>query len=197
MRVWTYVMTVDGGGAPNFDPPCATLAICKPRIRLGAEPGDAVLAFTGQRLGPEPHAVCWAGVIAEKLTFEDYWRDSRFKSKKPGKSVTPDNIYRPIEGGLLQVRNRTHVPEDFSRDTNGRFVLVFGQHWYYGPGGPILPDHFGLRMNGGRRGHRVINWNGTMWLRLQRWLENHQQAVHRPNNASCRPAQRHPRSRVC
>ncbi len=36
--LWRYVMTHDGGTAPHFGPPLATLAICKPRIRKGAKP---------------------------------------------------------------------------------------------------------------------------------------------------------------
>jgi hypothetical protein len=63
MYVWTYVITYDEGGAPNFEPPATTLTVCKPRIRRAAERGDVVLAFNGARLNPaEPHSVRWAGV---------------------------------------------------------------------------------------------------------------------------------------
>ncbi|MBK7522567.1 MAG: hypothetical protein IPI75_21070 [Gammaproteobacteria bacterium] len=39
MRVHTYVIAVDAGSAPNYDPPFVTLAVCKPRIRRKAEIG--------------------------------------------------------------------------------------------------------------------------------------------------------------
>jgi hypothetical protein len=62
MRVWTYVIQVDGGGAPNFEAPSTTLTVCKPRIRKAARCGDLVLAFNGKTLNPtEPHSVRWAG----------------------------------------------------------------------------------------------------------------------------------------
>lgn len=48
MRVWTYAIATDVGGAPNFEGPAATLAICKPPIRRGAGIGDLVLAFNGR-----------------------------------------------------------------------------------------------------------------------------------------------------
>jgi hypothetical protein len=54
MIVWSYVITVDGGGAPNFLPPATTLTLCKPKIRQRARRGDLVIAFNGQSLHPEP-----------------------------------------------------------------------------------------------------------------------------------------------
>jgi Nucleotide modification associated domain 2 len=124
MKLYTYVIATDHGSAPNYDPPCTTLAICKPRIRRSAEVGDAILAFTGQALSPEPHAVCWAGVVSEKLPFADYWRDRRFSGKKSRSSRTPDNIYRPDGLSLQQVENPSHGPDDSNRDLGGRFVLI-------------------------------------------------------------------------
>ena len=80
MKVFTYVIQFDGGAAPNYCEPATTLAICKPRIRRSAEVGDAIIAFEGSFLGPEAHAVRWAGVVTEKLTFSEYWNDRRFAS---------------------------------------------------------------------------------------------------------------------
>jgi Nucleotide modification associated domain 2 len=39
MLVWTYVITHDCGGAPNFEPPATTLTLCAPRVRRQAVPG--------------------------------------------------------------------------------------------------------------------------------------------------------------
>ena len=47
MKLWRYVIRNNDGSAPNYDPPFTALAICKPRIRKGARPGDLVLAFCG------------------------------------------------------------------------------------------------------------------------------------------------------
>jgi hypothetical protein len=104
MNVWTYVIRVDKGGAPNLEAPSTTLTVCKPRIRKAAKCGDLVLAFNGKALNPaEPDSVRWAGVVSEVIPLKDYWNDSRFEGKKPGRprgpGESPDNIYRPTTTG--------------------------------------------------------------------------------------------------
>jgi hypothetical protein len=173
MRVHTYVIATDAGSAPNYDPPLTTLAVCKPIIRRKASVGDLVLAFAGKPVNPhEPHTVVWAGVVAEKLTFAEYWNDPRFAGKKPDHCPRPDNFYRPTEdGGLLWVENPVHGPEAAQHDTNGLYVLVFDPAWRFGAHGPVLPDSFGLRMTGARRGQRVTDLSGSEWRRLKVWLD--------------------------
>lgn len=171
MRVFCYVIATDAGSAPNYDPPCFTLAICKPRIRLAAEPGDLVLAFNGTQLGTNPHGVRWAGVVSEKLSFTDYWEDIRFGSKKSDIARRPDNIYEPAGLAFRQVTNPVHGPASKARDLRGRFVLTFGDAWYFGNLAPVLPPQFGLRMDGGRRGHRVTNLNQPLCASLRNWLD--------------------------
>lgn len=170
MRVFTYVIATDAGSAPNYDPPCVTLAICKPRIRMSAQPGDLVLAFNGSGLHPNPHSVRWAGMISEKLSFTDYWDDPRFQSKKPDRCARPDNIYRPAGLEFHQVPNPVHGPEALATDLGGRYVLIFDRHWYFGSTAPELPEAFGLRMVNGRRGHRVIDLDAATSVALETWL---------------------------
>ena len=177
MEVWTYVITVDKGAAPNFQSPACTLTLCKPRIRKHAEVGQLILAFNGKRLNSsEPHSVCWAGIVSEVIRLEDYWADARFSDKKPGRQrgqhQLPDNIYRPSRGGGFdQVTNDTHLPKDKPRDLSGQNALVLKRSWYFGPTGAILPTEFGLRMIGGRRGQRRSRLDRSSWIKLIRWLE--------------------------
>jgi hypothetical protein len=191
VRVHTYVIVVDSGAAPNYDRPCTTLAVCKPRIRKRANVGDLVLAFAGKRVnGYESHTVVWAGVIAEKLTFAEYWDDPRFSSKKPRAGYDhPDNFYRPIDGGLLQVSNDVHGPEHFVRDTGGIHVLSFRPSWRFGAHGPQLPAAFGLRMTHGRRGERVMDLTDAEWHKLEAWFNNQATIDAPPPSSSrrCRP----------
>ena len=172
VRVFAYVIASDAGCAPNYAPPCLTLAICKPMIRRSAQRGDLILAFNGSRLGTNPHGVRWAGIVSEKLTFADYWHDDRFAGKKPDRAAMPDNIYEPLGSDFRQVPNPAHGPGNKSRDLGGQYVLTFAESWYLGNRAPVLPAEFGLRMFSGRRGHRVAELPDTAWTALQRWLDS-------------------------
>ncbi len=172
MRVHTYVIAVDAGSAPNYDRPFVTLAVCKPRIRRKAEIGELVLAFAGKEVNPvEPHAVVWAGIVSEKMSFSEYWNDRRFSGKKPDRSKHPDNFYRPVDGGLQWVPNDVHDADATNHDTGGKYVLGFSQSWRFGSHGPLMPIEFGLRMVGGRRGERLFDLNEEAWQRLKTWLD--------------------------
>lgn len=175
MNIWTYVITVDCGSAPNYEPPATTLAICKPRIRKYAKEGEVVLAFNSVKFLPrEPHSVRWAGVVSEVIPLADYWNDPRFEPKKPGFSKRPDNIYKRARGGeLKQVKNHIHQPQDAERDKGGKNVLVFRKRWYFGNTVAVLPAHFGLRITGIRQGQRKMKLSEVDWRALQRWLNIH------------------------
>lgn len=197
MRVHTYVIATDAGSAPNYDPPCTTLAVCKPRIRRKAHVGELVLAFAGQKENPrEPHTVVWAGIVAEKLSFADYWNDKRFARKKPDKSPTPDNFYRPVNDGLLWVDNPVHDADATQHDTSGLYVLVFDPSWRFGSNGPVLPNDFGLRMVHGRRGERLADLTDADWHRLESWLNDQigTTAVDSRAKPTCRPSTRSERA---
>lgn len=172
MRVHTYVIATDAGSAPNYDPPAVTLAVCKPRIRKKAKVGDLVLAFAGSTVNPiSGHSVVWAGIVSEVLTFTEYWNDCRFASKKPDRTDVPDNFYKPTgNGGFAWQPNPVHGSEAQDRDTGGLNVLVFDHAWRFGAFGPLLPEDFGLRMIGGRRGERVADLTDSVWQRLETWL---------------------------
>jgi len=173
VKLHTYVIVTDAGCAPNYDRPCTTLAVCKPRIRRKAEKGDVVLAFTGRAISREPHAVCWAGQVKEKLTFAEYWGDSRFRKKRSGASRTPDNFYRPLAGGgFIQVENPVHGPKSARRDLGGLYVLTFNPVWRFGASGPVLPTEYGYRISRtGRRGERIHELTVHAWRALRKWLD--------------------------
>ena len=175
MQVWSYVIVVDDGGAPNFERPATTLAICKPSIRRKAKVGDLVIAFTGQSLCWEPHAVRWAGIVAESLPFKDYWDDPRFQNKKPNVARTkPDNIYYPKGSELLQIKNEKHGPKNVTTDLRGERVLIFKPSWKFNYTSPdaVLPEKFGLRITGVRRGHRKRTISPAQWCELKAWLDS-------------------------
>ena len=172
MRIHTYVIAVDAGSAPNYDPPFVTLTVCKPRIRRKAVVGDCVLAFAGAGVNPsDPHAVVWAGVVTEIIPLTEYWNDPRFARKKPDRTSLPDNFYRPTHVGLVQVPNPVHGADSIPRDISGINALVFDPAWRFGAYGPRSPEDFGLRMVGGRRGERVSELSPDEWKTLRSWLD--------------------------
>jgi hypothetical protein len=188
MKVFSYVIQYDAGSAPNYDSPATTLAICKPRIRRSAQARDLVIAFQGSALGPEPHGVRWAGVVSEKLFFDEYWNDRRYQVKKPDRTRLSDNIYRPVGADFVQVENEVHDLENATTDLGGKFVLVFEQSWRFGPTAPILPEEFGLRMVGSRRNHRVKEIEDSEWIQLRAWLDRNKTATELldANGRACR-----------
>ncbi len=185
MRIHTYVIAVDAGSAPNYDPPYVTLTVCKPRIRRKATIGDCVLAFAGARVNPsDPHAVVWAGIVSEIIPLAEYWNDPRFRGKKPDRTPLPDNFYRPTRNGLVQVPNPIHGEDSLPRDIGGKNALVFDPVWRFGAYGPRIPAEFGLRMTGGRRGERVSEFLPPESKALQAWLDAQTQGVDQKDTRS-------------
>ena len=68
MRLFSYVVASDSGFAPNPFWGILTLACCKPRIRLSAEPGDLLVGLTPSGLG---NAVMYVARVEGKLTFRE------------------------------------------------------------------------------------------------------------------------------
>lgn len=175
MKVWRYVLATDNGTAPNYDPPCLTLALCKPKIRHAATAGDLVIAFAGRSLDPNPDAVVWAGVVTDAIDFAEYWRSERFQAKKGQPPQVLDNIYEPdpgLQDGFKQHPHAYHDATSKERDLSGRFALAFDgpDVWVFRSSPPILPREFGLGMGSARRGHRVCQIDQSQWTRIREWL---------------------------
>lgn len=160
-RVFSYVVAHDLGFAPNPFHGWCSLACCKPRIRGSAAPGDLVLGLTSRS-----KRVVYMMRISERLTFEEYWVDPRFRAKRPnwksarGKMRWGDNIYQPDgAGGFVQHRS-CHWDHETdqesltakSRDTGQDAVLVSRDFVYFGAAGPPLPKM--LEFLAVSRGHR-------------------------------------------
>lgn len=137
-RIYRYVVRYDGGTAPNPFGGWCTLAICKPGIRRGAEKGDWIIGFRSRRNAE----VVYAMQVEDVLPLERYWRDRRFRAKRPDRTSLPDNIYEPDEMGNLQwVPNDIHGPGAKPKDTSGRNALVARRFWYFGLKSQQLPSH--------------------------------------------------------
>jgi hypothetical protein len=127
MRLYSYVLKHDRGFAPNPEGKYCTLACCKPKVRKAAEVGDWI-AGTGSARNKQSDRLVYAMRVTEKLTFDEYWRDRRFKGRK-------DNIYCPTceaSRPLVQKENEFHDEEQMPHDLSGQFVLVSDRFVYFG-----------------------------------------------------------------
>ncbi len=157
MRVYSYVVARDYGFAPNPFHGWCTLATCKPRIRKSAQPGDWIVG-TGSGKKGRTGRVVYAIRVEEALTFEQYWRDPRFRRKRPDlrasrKLAFGDNIYRRArDGSWCQLpshhsfRDGSANPANVTTDTGVNRMLAGREFVYWGGSGPPVPDrlrHFG------------------------------------------------------
>lgn len=135
-RIYRYVVRYDAGAAPNPFGGWCSLAICKPMIRKSAQVGDWIIGLRSQ----QTDSVIYVMQVDERLSFSQYWYDSRFNAKQPENCPSSDNIYRPDSNDILvQVPNRVHSSQDEERDLSCDRVLVGRRYWYFGDQSPRLP----------------------------------------------------------
>lgn len=150
----SYIVRTDSGFAPNPFGGVCTLACCKPRLRLSANIGDWVIGTT-----PAPRTACltYAMRVTRSLTFDLYFDDPAYASKKPGPTNPHgDNIYRDTGNGLLeQVPNSAHDARHFRGDTSANRVLISDQFWYFGKAAPLLPERFSPLVHS-TQGHKKL-----------------------------------------
>lgn len=136
-KIYRYVVRHDGGTAPRPFGGVCTLAICKPRIRATALPGDWIIGFRSRH----PAEVVYVMQVTERMPLGEYWEDPRFRDRRPDASPYPDNFYRiGADGKPDQVSNDIHSPKDVARDVRGANVLIGEKFWYFGRNSVRLLD---------------------------------------------------------
>ena len=181
VRVYSYILRVDAGYAPNpFHGRC-TLACCKPVIRREASVGDWVLGITPKAQG---NRVAYAMHVKEVLPFASYWRDPRFRDKRPrrarGASTVErrgDNCYRPLSGGRFRQLPSCHWDSEGERenpiskatDLGGEHVLIAEEFCYYGAEAVALPRNLRFAIPG--RAH-LVNFSDARKEKLIEFLES-------------------------
>jgi hypothetical protein len=152
MRLHSYVVARDYGFAPNPFYQFCTLATCKAEIRRTAEVGDWIVGTGSKEKGREGYLV-FVMKVAEILTYDQYWNDPRFESKKPNlsgskKQAFGDNIYhRNSLEEPWQQENSHHSLKDgqpnelnIKDDTKSTNVLIGIEYAYWGGAGPKIPQ---------------------------------------------------------
>jgi hypothetical protein len=181
-RIYSYIIPRDFGFAPNPFFGWCTLATCKPKIRESAQVGDWVVGTGSKGVGLSG-LVVYAMQVTEALTFDNYWIDDRFRSKKPNlrgslKQRYGDNIYwRADPGSPWNQLNSHHSMEDGTAnkknldwDTGVDRVLVSNRFVYWGGTG-CKPPPPADQICHNTQGHRVNHPDGVQDAMLA-WLES-------------------------
>jgi hypothetical protein len=142
MAYYAYKITRDYGFAPNPFFGYCTLACCKPHIRKKADIGDWIIG-TGAVENNLLYNLIFLMRISEKMTFEDYWNDGRFRRKKPVlngslKQMHGDNIYYTENKKWCQMDSHHSFyngelnEANLKQDLSGKFVLISNHFIYLG-----------------------------------------------------------------
>jgi len=147
MRLCSYTMVHDYGFAPNPFWGFCTLGVCTPNHQgIKLSKGDWILGNSSVKTG---NRLIYAMQISEFLDFDAYYRDARFRSKRPRfdrtwKEACGDNIYfRSPNGEWRQAQTQFHEDESI-RETDLRHPTVFvsEEFYYFGENMVVLPDQF-------------------------------------------------------
>src|SRR5690348_12619531 len=116
MKLWSYKVTRDFGFAPNPFFGFCTVACCKPDVRRGAVVGDLIVGCGSSGLDLVGH-VLYAMRVQEKLTFQQYWDEPRFRRKRPRftggiAQEYGDNIYHHDQSGEWVQEDSHHSLDD-------------------------------------------------------------------------------------
>jgi len=171
MTLYSYIVTVDNGFAPNPFWGYCTLACCKPKIRRTAQIGDWIVGLSPRAKG---NKIIYAMEVKEILPYADYWQDSRFTKKIPSckdiKHSCGDNIYKPRRSRGFDQLPSMHSWKGENRkkkaiDLKGEKVLISKKFYYFGSQPLKLPKKlYRLRVG---RGHRSRSNDGVISIFLK------------------------------
>ncbi|OIP53335.1 MAG: hypothetical protein AUK31_01690 [Fibrobacteres bacterium CG2_30_45_31] len=184
MVLFSYIITRDYGFAPNPFPPYCTLATCKPFIREHANSGDWILGFgSAAKGGSMKGRLVYAMQVQGKLTFDQYWNDSRFFYKRPvmngsKKQRYGDNIYHTDERTKFFIQEDSHHSlqnglvnkDNYTRDLRSKYVLISQKYWYWGKDAVRVPSKYQVFIHKGIGQKKVQN--DALILNFVTWLES-------------------------
>lgn len=151
MKYISYVVARDYGFAPNPFHGICTLATCKADIRQYANIGDWIFGTGSVGLGCQHHLI-YAMQVKDKITFNEYWNNPKYKNKKPimnGSLVqmNGDNIYCKVDNDTWLQADSHHSYENgqtnhynLNRDKKSEFVLIAEEFYYFGKNNIQIPE---------------------------------------------------------
>ncbi len=148
-RLYSYILRIDDGAAPNPFRGLCTLAICKPKIRSVAKKGDWVVGVGSKNApsGDLSGRLVYAMKVQQALPWFEY--DRRAPTDWPhripdinSKDLSTrlgDCIY-DLSAKKARQRPGVHGPANMKTDLGGKKVLLSNDFYYFGSRAVRLPD---------------------------------------------------------
>lgn len=183
-RIYSYVLRIDDGAAPNPFWNLCTLAICKPVIRRTAGIGDWVIETGSKRSRFEDGTIhdlsahiVYAMKVTQIKTFQEYdafcnlslpekipqWQDTDWRRR------AGDCIYDYSKNGAPRIRKGIHNEGNRNRDLRGLNVLLSNHFYYFGEEARPVPTYLKelIKRN---RGHKKIEREDLV-ARFEEWIQ--------------------------
>lgn len=183
MKLYSYVVARDYGFAPNPFFGVCSLATCKPKIRAKAHIGDWVVGI-GSAQNRLRGRLVFVMRVDETLTFDQYWTDPRFLSKRPNlcgsvMQAFGDNVYHQDHRSRQWIQASSHHsfpdgtanPLNIAHDTQAPRVLLGQRFVYWGCEGPEVPARFRTTIGRGGRPDRC-NFPSMEIQAFLRWIDS-------------------------
>jgi hypothetical protein len=164
-KLYSYVVRVDSGFAPNPQGKYCTLACCKPAIRRKADEADWVIGTGPVRHNAQGKLV-YAMEITKKMGFDKYFQSKRFKTRK-------DRVYYKGKDGKWKWKNNPYghdSEESLNHDRSGRYVLISSNYYYFGNKAIEIPKRLREIIKKGP-GHKRFYANDGIVRNFLKWLK--------------------------
>jgi hypothetical protein len=183
MKLFSYVLRLDDGAAPNPFWEYCTLVICKPVIRRTAKKGDWVIG-TGSKNGRKngqpadlEDTLVYAMKITEvkSLAKYDVWCKKNAPGKIPDMTSSDnrrragDSIYDFPVGAEPVKRECVYSGFPSENDLSGKNALISDHFYYFGEKPVPIPEKF-LELVKRNQGHKKI-LDDDLINRFIAWLE--------------------------
>lgn len=146
MKLYSYIVRVDSGLAPNPFWGYCTLAACTPNhMRIHPGKGNWVIGISSADRG---NKLVYAMQVSEVVRFDLYYADPRFEKKKPNVKGSRhercgDNMYYLDKGEWKQHRTIHHrTSEAKNKDLKSPFVYVAEHFYYFGDKAIKIPAEY-------------------------------------------------------
>ena len=126
-NIYIYKLRYHDNAAPCLHEGLVTMNICKPYIRLHAQPGDVLVGLMAKDLSQhcsrQYESIIWTGVVDRKLTMAQY--ATEFPNR-------PDSIYTET---MQLIDNPFHIASDAEnvrKDKAGKYTLLMKDVHFFG-----------------------------------------------------------------